>query len=134
MFMFNIIHVQDHYLKRGWTWSNENIMVEFILCHILQTFPTHPILFDRQLESLLVPIFLYFYTLNLKPFPFTKFFCFKNFQWPRCIDFYCDLWHFSISSINYFDLWHGVTRSSSCNGSAQCYMTMINILFQRPTP
>jgi hypothetical protein len=26
------------------------------------------------------------------------------------------------------------TSSSSHNGSAQCYMTMINILFQRPTP
>jgi hypothetical protein len=29
---------------------------------------------------------------------------------------------------------HESTSSSSCNGSTQCYMTMINILFQRSTP
>jgi hypothetical protein len=29
---------------------------------------------------------------------------------------------------------HKSTSSSSRNGSSQCYMTMINILFQRSTP
>jgi hypothetical protein len=98
------------YMFKTTTWNGLNMVKwkhhgwVYPMSHLAKTFPIHPILFDRHLESLLVPMFLYFYTLNLKCFPFTKFSCFKNFQWPRCLDFYCDLWHLSISSINYFDL------------------------------